>query len=153
MDTHSEFLVTAWNFQRIEKVEITSNLFLTCLKPSKFINYSEVVVDKNFFNYIREVNESCDPFTLCITGNNSVGRSNTSCINGSLPYVPSEDMISYSISLSQGSYTLSVTKFVLWVALSTCFFFTNMYFCLICIKLIVFLLKLCSLNIILTLFL
>ena len=108
---NNKFLVTAWNFQRIETVEITLNLFLTFLKPSKLINYSEVVVNKNVFEFILEGNESCDPFTLCITGNNSVG-SNTSCINGSLPYVPSEDMISYSLSPNQGSYILSVSVIV-----------------------------------------
>ncbi len=47
--------------------------------------------------------------TLGITGNNSVGRSNTSCINGSLPYVPSEDMTRYSLSSSQGEYILLVS--------------------------------------------
>ncbi len=106
---NNNFLDTAWDYHRIETVEVTLTIFLIFSEPSKLLSSISVVVNKNFFNFILEDNESCDPFSLCITGNNSVGQGNTSCINGYLPYVPSEDMISYSLSPDQGSYILSVS--------------------------------------------
>ncbi len=106
---HDMFLVATWNQKIIKSVDITFHLILIFSKPSVLRNTTAVTLNKNYFHLSLQGNESCDLFTLCITGNNSVGRSNTSCINGSLPYVPSEDMIRYSLSSSQGEYILLVS--------------------------------------------
>ncbi len=79
------FMDVAWSYPRIERIVVTFHLSLIFSKPSELLSTTAVIHNKKYFHIILEGNESCDPFTLCITGNNSVGRSNTSCINGSLP--------------------------------------------------------------------
>ncbi len=103
------FLAATWNQKIIKSVDVTFHLILNFSKPSVLRHTTAVTLNKKYFHFSLQGNESCDPFTLCITGNNSVGRSNTSCVNGSLPYVPSEDMIRYSLSSSQDEYILLVS--------------------------------------------
>ncbi len=58
----------AWSYPRIERIVVTFHLSLIFSKPSELLNTTAVIHNKKYFHIILEGNESCDPFTLCITG-------------------------------------------------------------------------------------
>ncbi len=82
---------------------------LTFLSPSQLKDITKYVTDTDSYNFTLEGVRSCDPFTMCITATNIVGQSPPSCVNKTLPYIPSTNDIEYSLTRVGDSYSLNLT--------------------------------------------
>ena len=103
------------------------NLSLHYSEPSKLINQTVGVTDIKFYNFSLEGVRSCDYFKVCVGASNIVGQGDDSCVEGSLPYIPPVDMITYSLSRTtvNTNFTLTVTIMVRQVFVKV-FFVTNL---------------------------
>ncbi len=102
-------LMTSWDYRIIPTVSVNFTITLTFLSPSQLKNITEYVTDTNSYNFTLEGVRSCDPFTMCITATNIVGQSQPSCVNKTLPYIPSTNDIEYSLVRVGDSYSLNIT--------------------------------------------
>ncbi len=105
----SSSLITSWNYRIIPTVSVNFNITLTFLSPSQLKDITEYVTDTDSYNFTLEGVRSCDPFTMCITATNIVGQSPPSCVNKTLPYIPSTNDIEYSLFKVGGSYSLNLS--------------------------------------------
>ncbi len=106
-------LMTSWDYRIIPAVSVNFTITLTFLSPSQLKDITEYVTDTDSYNFTLERVRSCDPFTMCITATNIVGQSPPSCVNMTLPYVPSTNDIEYSLIRVGDSYSLNLTIQVL----------------------------------------
>ena len=114
----SDSLLASWTYDIIETVSVSFNLSLHYSEPSILVNQTVGAADIKSYNFNLEGVRSCDHFELCVGASNIVGQGNDSCIEGSLPYIPLVDMITYSLSRSTANtnFTLTVTVMVRQVA-------------------------------------
>ncbi len=103
------FLITSWDYSIIPTVSVIFTITLTFLSPSQVNDITESVTDTDSSNFTLEGVRSCDPFTMCITATNIVGQSPPSCVNKTLPYIPSTNDIGYSLFRVGDSYSLNLT--------------------------------------------
>ncbi len=101
--------MTSWDYRIIPTVSVDFTFTLTFLSPSQLKDITEYVTDTDSYNFTLEGVRSCDPFTMCITATNIVGQSSPSCVNKTLPYIPSTNDIEYSLFRVGDSYSLNVT--------------------------------------------
>ncbi len=101
--------MTSWDYSIIPTVSIQFTITLTFLSPSQLKDITEYVTDTNSYNFTLEGVRSCDPFTKCITATNIVGQSPPSCVNETLPYIPTTNDIEYSLFRVGDSYSLNLT--------------------------------------------
>ncbi len=101
--------MTSWDYRVIPTVSVNFTITLTFLSPSQLKDITEYVIDTHSYNFTLEGVRSCDPFTMCITATNIVGQSPPSCVNKTLPYIPSTNDIVYSLSRVDDSYSLNLT--------------------------------------------
>ncbi len=102
--------MTSWEYIIIPTVSVHFTITLTFLSPSQLKDITEYVTDTNSYNFTLEGVRSCDPFTMCITATNIVGQSPHSCVNKTLPYIPSSTHdIEYSLFRVGDSYSLNLT--------------------------------------------
>ncbi len=101
--------MTSWDYRIIPTVSVNFTITLTFLSPSQLKGITEYVTDTNSYNFTLEGVRSCDPFTMCITATNIVGQSPSSCVNKTLPYIPSTNDIEYSLFRVGDSYSLNLT--------------------------------------------
>ncbi len=106
-------LMTSWDYRIFPTVSVNFTITLTFLSPSQLNNITEYVTDTDSYNFTLEGVRSCDPFTMCITATNIVGQSPPSCVNTTLPYIPSTNDIDYSIFKVGDFYSLNLTIQVL----------------------------------------
>ena len=106
---NSHILMTSWNYRIIPTISVHFTITLTFLSPSQLNNITEYVTDTDSYNFTLEGVRSCDPFTMCITATNIVGQSQPSCVNKTLPYIPSTNDIEYSLVRVGDSYSLNIT--------------------------------------------
>ncbi len=107
-------LMTSWDYRVIPIVSVNFTITLTFLSPSQLKDITEYVTDTDSYNFTLEGGvRSCDPFTMCITATNIVGQSPPSCVNKTLPYIPSTNDIEYSLIRVRDSYSLNLTIQVL----------------------------------------
>ena len=120
----SDLLLSSWTYNIIETVSVSFNLSLHYSEPNKLINQTAGVSDIKFYNFILEGVRSCDYFELCVGASNIIGQGDDSCVEGSLPFIPSVDMITYSLSRDTGNtnFTLTVTVMVRQVVFAKVFF-------------------------------
>ncbi len=104
--------MASWDYRIIATVSVNFTITLTFLSPSQLNNITEYVTDTNY-NFTLEGLRSCDHFTVCITATNIVGQSPPSCVNKTLPYIPSTSAIHYFIFKVGDSYSLNLTIQVL----------------------------------------
>ncbi len=107
--TEDNFLMTSWDYRIIPTVSVYFTITLTFLSPSQLKDITEYVTDTDSYNFTLEGVRSCDPFTMCITATNIVGESPPSCVNKTLPYIPSTNDIEYSLFRVGDSYSLNLT--------------------------------------------
>ncbi len=107
-------LITSWTYEAIPTISVNFNITLTFLSPSQLENITMYVTNTNSYNFTLEGVRSCDPFTMCITATNIVGQSPPSCVNKTLPYIPSTNDIDYSLISMEESYSLNLTIQVLY---------------------------------------
>ncbi len=100
--------MTSWDYRIIPTVSVHFTITLTFLSPSQLNDITVYVTDTDSYNFILEGVRSCDPFTMCITATNIVGQSPPSCVNKTLPYIPSTN-IEYSLFRVGDSYSLNLT--------------------------------------------
>ncbi len=105
--------MTSWDYRIIPTISVNFTITLTFLSPSQLKDSTVHVSDTDFYNFTLEGVRSCDPFTMCITATNIVGQSPPSCVNKTLPYVPSTNDIEYSLLRMGDSYSLNFTIQVL----------------------------------------
>ncbi len=103
------FLMTSWEYSIIPTVSIIFTITLTFLSPSQLKDFNVYVINADSYNFTLEGVRSCDPFTMCITATNIVGQSPPSCVNKTLPYIPSTNDIEYSLFRVGDSYSLNLT--------------------------------------------
>ncbi len=101
-------LMTSWDYRIIPTVSVDFTITLTFLSPSQLKDSTEYVTDTDSYNFTLEGVRSCDPFTMCITATNIVGQSPPSCVNKTLPYIPSTNNIEYSLFRVGDSYSLNL---------------------------------------------
>ncbi len=101
--------MTSWDYRIIPTVSVHFTITLTFLSPSQLKDITEYVTDTDSYNFTLEGVRSCDPFTMCITATNIVGQSPPSCVNKTLPYIPSTNDIEYSLFRVGDSYSLNLT--------------------------------------------
>ncbi len=101
--------MTSWDYRIIPTVSVHFTITLTFLSPSQLKDITEYVTDTDSYNFTLEGVRSCDPFTMCITATNIVGQSPPSCVNKTLPYIPSTNDIEYSLMRAGDSYSLNLT--------------------------------------------
>ncbi len=101
--------MTSWDYRIIPTVSVDFTITLTFLSPSQLKDITVYVTDTDSYNFTLEGVRSCDPFTMCITATNIVGQSPPSCVNKTLPYVPSTNDIEYSLFRVGDSYSLNLT--------------------------------------------
>ncbi len=101
--------MTSWDYRIIPTVSVNFTITLTFLSPSQLKDITEYVTDTDSYNFTLEGVRSCDPFTMCITATNIVGQSPLSCVNKTLPYIPSTNDIEYSLFRAGDSYSLNLT--------------------------------------------
>ncbi len=101
--------MTSWDYRIIPTVSVIFTITLTFLSPSQLKDITEYVTDTDSYNFTLEGLRSCDPFTMCITATNIVGQSPPSCLNKTLPYIPSTNDIEYSLFRVGDSYSLNLT--------------------------------------------
>ena len=120
----NDSLLASWTYHIIETVSVSVNLSLHCSEPSKLISQTVGATDIQSFNFSLEGVRSCDYFKLCVGASNIVGQGDDSCIEGSLPYIPPVNMITYSLSRATANrnFTLSVTVTVREVVFTKVFF-------------------------------
>ena len=99
----------SWSYQRIETVNVSFNLSLTFFVPSKLQNLTTEVTDMQSHTFTLDGVRSCDNFIFCITGRNTAGQGDDSCVYESFPYIPPADMIKYSLTSTSESFSLNVT--------------------------------------------
>ena len=109
------FLMTSWDYRIIPTVSVNFTITLTFLSPSQLKDITEYVTDTDSYNFTLEGVRSCDPFTMCITATNIVGQSPPSCVNKTLPYIPSTNDIEYSLVRVGDSYSLNITTQVCYM--------------------------------------
>ena len=127
---NSDSLLASWTYDIIETVSVSFKLSLHYLEPSKLVNQTVGAADIKSFNFSLEGVRSCDYFKLCVGSSNIVGLGDDSCTEGSLPYIPTVDMITYSLSRATANtnYTLSVTVMVRQVEFTkVVFFYDKLY--------------------------
>ncbi len=100
--------MTSWDYRIIPTVSFNFTITLTFLSPSQLKDITEYVTDTDSYNFTLEGVRSCDPFTMCITATNIVGQSPPSCVNKTLPYIPSTNDIEYSLLRMGDSYSLNL---------------------------------------------
>ncbi len=105
--------MTSWDYRIIPTVSFHFTITLIFLCPSKLKDITVYVTDTDSYNFTLEGVRSCDPFTMCITAANIVGQSPPSCVNKTLPYIPSTNDIEYSLFRVGDSYSLNLTIQVL----------------------------------------
>ncbi len=105
----SSSLMTSWDYIIIPTVSVDFTITLTFLSPSQLKDITEYVTDTDSYNFTLEGVRSCDPFTMCITATNIVGQSPPSCVNKTLPYIPSTNDIEYTLFRVGDSYSLNLT--------------------------------------------
>ena len=96
----------------IETVSVSFHLSLTFNEPSELQNLTTEVTDMQSYTFSLSGMRSCDNFIFCIIGRNMAGQGNMSCIDGSLPYLPLADMITYSLSKTVETFSLNVMVLV-----------------------------------------
>ncbi len=101
--------MTSWNYRIIPTVFVHFTITLTFLGPSQLKVITEYVTDTDSYNITLEGVRSCDPFTMCITTTNIVGQSPPSCVNKTLPYIPTTNNIEYQILRVGESFLLNLT--------------------------------------------
>ncbi len=106
LNDHS--LMTSWDYRIIPTISVNFTITLTFLSPSQLKDITEYVSDTDSYNFTLEGVRSCDPFTMCITATNIVGQSPPSCVNKTLPYIPSTNDIEYSLFRVGDSYSLNL---------------------------------------------
>ncbi len=116
----SSSLITSWNYRIIPTVSVNFTITLTFLSPSQLKDITEYVTDTDSYNFTLEGVRSCDPFTMCITATNIVGQSQPSCVNKTLPYIPSTNEIEYSLLKVGDSYSLNLTIPVVIILYNRC---------------------------------
>ena len=89
------------------------NLSLHYSEPSKLINQTAGVTDIQLYTFSLKGAKSCDYFKLCIGAINIVGQGDNSCKEGSLPYIPSVNMISNSLSRATANTNFTLTVIVM----------------------------------------
>ena len=94
----NDSLLASWTYHIIESVSVSFNLSLHYSEPSKLINQTVGATDIQSYNFSLEGVRSCDYFKLCVGASNVVGQGDGSYKEGSLPYIPPVDMITYSLS-------------------------------------------------------
>ena len=104
------------------------NLSLHYSEPSKLINQTAGATDIQSYIFILEGVRSCDYFKLCVGASNIVGQGDDSCIEGSLPYIPPVNMITYLLSRATANrnFTLTVTIMVRQGVVTKVIFLTNL---------------------------
>ena len=107
----NDSLLASWTYRIIETVSVSVNLSLHYSEPSKLINQTAGATNIQSYNFSLEGVRSCDNFKLCVGASNVVGHGDDSCIEGSLPYIPPVDMITYSLPRA----TTAITNFTLTV--------------------------------------
>ncbi len=105
---NKHLLMTSWDYRIIRTVSVNFTITLTFLSPSQLKDITEYVTDTDSYNFTLEGVRSCDPFTMCITATNIVGQSPPSCVNKTLPYIPSTNDIEYSLFRVGDSYSLNL---------------------------------------------
>ena len=109
----SDSLVASWTYHIIKSVIVSFNLSLHYSEPSKLINQTAGVTDMQSHNFNLEGVKSCDYFKLCVGASNIVGQGDNSCKEGSLPFIPSANMITtLSRATDNTNFTLTVTVMV-----------------------------------------
>ena len=123
----SDTLIASWTYYFIESVSVSFNLSLHYSEPSKLINQTAGITDIQSYNFSLEGVGSCDYFKLCIGASNIVGCGDDLCKEGSLPYIPPVNMITYSLSIATANtnFTLTVTVMVRQVVFTIVCFVTN----------------------------
>ncbi len=101
--------MTSWDYRIIPTVSINFTITLTFLSPSQLKDITVYVTDTDSYNFTLEGVRSCDPFTMCITATNIVGQSQPSCVNKTLPYIPSTNDIEYSLFRVGVTYSLNLS--------------------------------------------
>ena len=121
-------LIASWTYHIIESVSVSFNLSLHYSEPSKLINQTAGATDIQSYIFILEGVRSCDYFKLCVGASNIVGQGDDSCVEGSLPIIPSVDMITYSLSRATANrnFTLTVTIMVRQGVVTKVIFLTNL---------------------------
>ena len=109
----SDSLLVSWTYHIIESVSMSFNLSLHYSEPSKLNNQTAGVSDIKSYNFILEGVRSCDCFKLCVGASNIVGQGDDSCVEGSLPYIPSVDMITNSLSRATANTNFIITVTVM----------------------------------------
>ena len=109
VSVNDDSLTTSWNYTMIPTVVVMFTITFTFLSPSQLNNISVYVTDTNAHTFTLEGVRSCDPFTMCIIATNTVGQSDPSCVNNTLPYIPSTNNIRYSLFREGNSYSLNLT--------------------------------------------
>ncbi len=89
-------MMASWDYRIIPTVSVHFTITLTFLSPSQLKDITVCVTDTDSYNFTLEGVRSCDPFTVCITATNIVGQSPHSCVNKTLHYIPSKNVIVYS---------------------------------------------------------
>ena len=125
----SDLLLVSWTYHIIESVSVSINLSLHYSEPSKLINQTAGSTNIQSYNFILKGVRSCDYFKLCVGASNVVGQGDDLCIEGSLPYIPPVNMITYSLSRATANrnFTLSVTVTVRQVVFTKVFFSLFIY--------------------------
>ena len=120
----SDSLLASWTYNIIETVSVSFNLSLQFSEPSILVNQIAGAADIKSYNFSLEGVRSCDHFELCVGASNIVGQGDDSCVEGSLPYIPPIDMISYSLSRAKANtnFTLTVTVMVRQVGFTKVFY-------------------------------
>ena len=108
----NNLLYTSWNYVRIPTVDVTLHWSLSFFRPSQLSNMTTTLLNTNTYNNTLQGARSCDPFRLCIKAENVVGNSSWSCVNNTLPFLPSVENIHYALSRFNDYFTLTVTILV-----------------------------------------
>ena len=114
LQVDSDSLLASWTYNIIETVSVSFNLSLHYSEPSILVNQIAGAADIKSYNFNLEGVRSCEHFELCVGASNIVGQGDDSCVEGSLPYIPPIDMITYSLSRAEANtnFTLTVTVMV-----------------------------------------
>ena len=117
LSLEGDSLRSSWDYVRIPTVDVTLYLSLSFFGPSQLYNTTTTLLNTNTYNYTLQGVRSCDPFKLCIRAENEVGNSSWSCINDTLPYLPTNETIEYFLVPDNGGFTLNVIAMVRCVRL------------------------------------
>lgn len=109
---------TSWSYDIIPTVSVTFNLSLTFFNTSKLKDKTAEIINTESHNFtLEDVVGSCDQFKLCIRARNTVGVGKASCMYGISPYLPPNNMILYSLTRNNTTFTVSVNitvRYLLW---------------------------------------